>query len=139
MAQLFAAEGTAICVADMDKERADKVAGEIVGRGGRAIATALDVCQAGQWEQAVVAVRIQSIIIILLSSNTALAFACLSTESKKHVGSFVVAGHFYSHYYTCSRACAEIGNAHIFDGVFIAHCAMQRQMLLCGQPVPPVK
>ena len=55
VAQLFAAEGAAICVADMDKERADKVAGEIVGRGGRAIATALDVCQAGQWEQAVVA------------------------------------------------------------------------------------
>ena len=55
VAQLFAAEGAAICVADMDKERADKVAGEIAGRGGRAIATALDVCQAGQWEQAVMA------------------------------------------------------------------------------------
>ena len=35
VAQLFAAEGAAICVADMDKERADKVAGEIAGRGGR--------------------------------------------------------------------------------------------------------
>ena len=53
MARLFASEGAAVCVADMDKERADAVAGEIAGSGGRAIAAGLDVCQAGQWAQAV--------------------------------------------------------------------------------------
>ena len=35
VAQLFAAEGAAVCVADMDKERADEVVGEIVEDGGR--------------------------------------------------------------------------------------------------------
>ena len=44
-----------MCVADMDKERADAVAGEISASGGRAIATELDVCQAEQWAQAVAA------------------------------------------------------------------------------------
>ena len=40
VAQLFAAAGAAVCVADMDKERADEVVGEIVEDGGRAIAAA---------------------------------------------------------------------------------------------------
>ena len=57
VARLFAAEGAAVCVADMDKERADAVAGEISVSGGRAIAAELDVCQAEQWAQAVAAVE----------------------------------------------------------------------------------
>ena len=47
VARLFATEGAAVCVADMDMERADATAGEISASGGRAIAAELDVCQAG--------------------------------------------------------------------------------------------
>ena len=55
VARLFATEGAAVCVADMDMERADATAGEISASGGRAIAAELDVCQAGQWAQSVAA------------------------------------------------------------------------------------
>ena len=55
VARLFAAEGAAVCVADIDKKRADAAAGEISANGGRAIAAELNVCQAVQWAQAVAA------------------------------------------------------------------------------------
>lgn len=53
VARTFAAEGAAVCVADVDKDRAEIVATEIVDSGGRALAVELDVCQAEQWQQAV--------------------------------------------------------------------------------------
>lgn len=55
VAQLFAQEGAAICVADRDKGRAEGVAKEIVAQGGRAMAAELDVCQSAQWAEAVAA------------------------------------------------------------------------------------
>ena len=57
VARLFAAEGAAVCVADMDKKRADEVVRTIVADGPPAIAAELDVCQAEQWEQVVVSVE----------------------------------------------------------------------------------
>ena len=55
VARLFAQEGAAICVADMDGARAEGVVKEIVDKGGRAMAVELDVCQSEQWDAAVAA------------------------------------------------------------------------------------
>ena len=52
-AQLFAAEGAAVCVADNRLATAEQVAGEITGSGGKAIAVDLDVRSAGAWAAAV--------------------------------------------------------------------------------------
>ena len=47
-AQLFAAEGAAVALADVDVQEAEVVAKEIVGRGGRAIAVGVDVGDSAQ-------------------------------------------------------------------------------------------
>ena len=47
-ALLFAAEGAAVALADVQIEEAETVAKEIVGRGGRAIAMRVDVGEAGE-------------------------------------------------------------------------------------------
>ena len=54
-ARLFAAEGAAVCVADLYLEKAAAVASEITAAGGRAIGVALDVQRADQWETVVAA------------------------------------------------------------------------------------
>lgn len=54
-ARLYAEEGAAVCVADMDAARAEEVAAGILERGGKAISTTLDVCDTAQWDQAVAA------------------------------------------------------------------------------------
>jgi NAD(P)-dependent dehydrogenase (short-subunit alcohol dehydrogenase family) len=53
--KLFAAEGAAVCVADIDKEAGAKVVAEITDAGGRAIYTPLNVTDAEQWAAAVAA------------------------------------------------------------------------------------
>jgi NAD(P)-dependent dehydrogenase (short-subunit alcohol dehydrogenase family) len=52
-AKLFAAEGAAVCVADIDKEAGPQVVSEITRAGGRALFTHLDVTRAEQWAAAV--------------------------------------------------------------------------------------
>ena len=47
-AKLFAAEGAAVAVVDMDRGRADKVAGAIIAAGGKAKAYVCDVSQEDQ-------------------------------------------------------------------------------------------
>jgi NAD(P)-dependent dehydrogenase (short-subunit alcohol dehydrogenase family) len=47
-ARLFAAEGAVVAIGDVDVAGADAVAKEIVGRGGRALAVAVDVGEAGE-------------------------------------------------------------------------------------------
>lgn len=53
--KLFAAEGAAICVADMNAEAAAATVDEITAAGGRAIVTPLNVTEADQWAAAVAA------------------------------------------------------------------------------------
>jgi NAD(P)-dependent dehydrogenase (short-subunit alcohol dehydrogenase family) len=53
--KLFAAEGAAVCVADIDREAGPQVVAEIVEAGGRAIFTPLDVTSATNWAEAVAA------------------------------------------------------------------------------------
>ena len=47
--KLFASEGAAVCVADVDEEAGARVVAEIVEAGGRAILTPLNVTVADQW------------------------------------------------------------------------------------------
>jgi 2,5-dichloro-2,5-cyclohexadiene-1,4-diol dehydrogenase 2 len=51
--KLFAAEGAAVCVADIDQAAGPAVVAEIVAAGGRAHYTPLDVTRADQWADAV--------------------------------------------------------------------------------------
>jgi NAD(P)-dependent dehydrogenase (short-subunit alcohol dehydrogenase family) len=53
--KLFAAEGAAVCVADIDQEAGPKVVAEITEAGGRAIFTPLNVTDSTQWAAAVAA------------------------------------------------------------------------------------
>ena len=52
-ARLFAAEGAAICVADINDEKGQAIVDEIKGAGGRAFFYHLDVLDAEQWAAAV--------------------------------------------------------------------------------------
>lgn len=52
-ARLFAAEGAAVCVADLDLDKARQLAGEIENAGGQSLAVRLDVRNAAQWNGAV--------------------------------------------------------------------------------------
>ena len=51
--KLFAAEGAAVCVADIDQEAGERVVSEITEAGGRARFTPLNVTDAEQWAAAV--------------------------------------------------------------------------------------
>lgn len=53
--KLFAAEGAAVCVADIDKEAGPRVVSAITEAGGRAIFTQLDVTSAANWAEVVAA------------------------------------------------------------------------------------
>ena len=52
-AQLFAREGAAVCVADVNAEAAGRVAEQICRTGGRAVAAELDVRDAARWAEVV--------------------------------------------------------------------------------------
>jgi 3alpha(or 20beta)-hydroxysteroid dehydrogenase len=52
-ARLFAREGAAVCVADLFADKAQAVASDITGAGGRALAVRLDVQRADEWSAAV--------------------------------------------------------------------------------------
>ena len=52
-ARLFAAEGAAVCLADIDRDAAEAVAEDIRSRGGQATSVRLDVRNAAQWNGAV--------------------------------------------------------------------------------------
>ncbi|MBI4219918.1 MAG: SDR family oxidoreductase, partial [Chloroflexi bacterium] len=53
--RLFAAEGAAVCLADLDPAKAKKVADEITDQGGRALACRLDVRSSREWNATVAA------------------------------------------------------------------------------------
>ncbi|MCC6458742.1 MAG: SDR family oxidoreductase [Caldilineaceae bacterium] len=58
-AKLFAAEGAAVCIADIDKEAGPRVVSEITETGGRALFTQLDVTSAEHWAATVAAAEEQ--------------------------------------------------------------------------------
>ena len=52
IARTYAAEGVSVCIADIDAERADAVAGEITAKGGSAVAAHIDVTSKTDFEKA---------------------------------------------------------------------------------------
>ena len=52
-ARLFAQEGAAVCIADLDIDKATAIAREVEQAGGRALPLTLDVRHTDQWEAAV--------------------------------------------------------------------------------------
>jgi NAD(P)-dependent dehydrogenase (short-subunit alcohol dehydrogenase family) len=73
-ARLFAAEGAAVCVADLSLEKAQSVAREVTAAGGRAIARALDVQRSTQWADAVDAAEREFGPVSILCNNAGANF-----------------------------------------------------------------
>ena len=53
VAKTFAKNGAAVCVADVDIDRAREVSEQICGQGGQSVFTELDVCALDDWSHAV--------------------------------------------------------------------------------------
>jgi len=68
-ARLFADEGAAVCVTDLDIEKAQAVARQITDAGGRALAVALDVQRADAWAAAVAATEGEFGPVTILCNN----------------------------------------------------------------------
>jgi 2-hydroxycyclohexanecarboxyl-CoA dehydrogenase len=73
-ARLFAAEGAAVCVADLYLQKAERVAEEIKAAGGQAIAVRLDVQRADEWAQAVEATAAALGAVTILCNNAGANF-----------------------------------------------------------------
>lgn len=73
-ARLFAAEGAAVCVADVNLAAAQKVAGEVEKAGGRALAVQLDVRDAAAWARTVEAAEKAFGLVNLLCNNAGANF-----------------------------------------------------------------
>ncbi len=72
--KLFAAEGAAVCVADIDQEAGPQVAAEIIAAGGRARYTPLDVTSADQWAATVAAAEAEFGKLTTLCNNAGANF-----------------------------------------------------------------
>ena len=73
-ARLFAAEGAAVCVADVNLSAAEKVAGEITDAGGQALSVQLDVRDASAWAHAVEAAEKAFGLVNTLCNNAGANF-----------------------------------------------------------------
>lgn len=69
IAMLFAREGAKVAIADMNKQAAEATAGEIISRGGAAMAVAMDVTSEQQVNDGVEAVAVQFGRVDVLVSN----------------------------------------------------------------------
>ena len=73
-ARLFASEGAAVCVADINFEGGQAVVEDITKAGGRAIFVQLDVTNASQWETAVAKVEKEFGSLTILCNNAGANF-----------------------------------------------------------------
>lgn len=73
-ARLFASEGAAVCVADINDEGGKGVVEEMTTAGGRALFAHLDVTDAGQWEAAVAKVEQEFGPLTILCNNAGANF-----------------------------------------------------------------
>jgi len=71
---LFAAEGAAVCVADLFQDKAEAVAERILASGGQAIACSLDVRLAADWSAAVAATEAAFGPVTILVNNAGANF-----------------------------------------------------------------
>ena len=73
-ARIFAREGAAVCVADVNLEAAETVANEVRDAGGDAMAVELDVRDAGAWAEAVASAEEKFGRLNLLCNNAGANF-----------------------------------------------------------------
>jgi NAD(P)-dependent dehydrogenase (short-subunit alcohol dehydrogenase family) len=89
-ARLFAREGAAVAVADLFLDKAETVASEIRGAGGRALAVALDVQRADQWAAAVEATERAFGPVSLLCNNAGANFRVSFDEQTEEMWQLIV-------------------------------------------------
>lgn len=73
-AKLFAAEGAAVCVADINDDDGQMVVAEIIEAGGQAMFAHVDVREAAQWQAAVEATETQFGSLTTLCNNAGANF-----------------------------------------------------------------
>jgi NAD(P)-dependent dehydrogenase (short-subunit alcohol dehydrogenase family) len=73
-ARIFAREGAAVCVADVNGAAAEKVAAQIKADGGRALGAELDVRDAAAWERTVAAAESAFGPVTILCNNAGANF-----------------------------------------------------------------
>jgi 2,5-dichloro-2,5-cyclohexadiene-1,4-diol dehydrogenase 2 len=87
-AHLFAAEGAAVCVADINAEGGGRVVTEIQKAGGRAIFAKLNVTESAQWVAAVTATEAEFGALTILCNNAGANFRVSfdeQTEAQWHL------------------------------------------------------
>lgn len=89
-ARLFAAEGAMVCVADINDEKGQAVATEIVDSGGRAVFVHLDVTDAKQWEEAVAMTEKEFGSLTVLCNNAGANFRVSFDEQTEEMWHIIV-------------------------------------------------
>jgi NAD(P)-dependent dehydrogenase (short-subunit alcohol dehydrogenase family) len=89
-AKLFAAEGAAVCVADINDEKGQAVVDEIVDGGGRAVFVHLDVTDAQQWESAVAKMEETFGALTVLCNNAGANFRVSFDEQTEEMWHLIV-------------------------------------------------
>ncbi|MCC6174347.1 MAG: SDR family oxidoreductase [Chloroflexi bacterium] len=89
-ARLFAAEGAAVCVADLFPEKAEVVAQEIRASGRRAIGVRLDVERSSEWATAVEAAEHEFGPVTILCNNAGANFRVDFDEQTEEQWALVV-------------------------------------------------
>ena len=89
-AKIFAAEGAAICVADINDAGGQKVVAEIIADGGQAIFAHVDVREADQWQAAVTATESQFGSLTVLCNNAGANFRVSFDEQTEEMWHLII-------------------------------------------------
>ncbi len=89
-ALLFAREGAAVCVADINDANGPKVVAEIEQAGGRALFTHLNVTDARQWEAAVTGAEEQFGSLTILCNNAGANFRVSFDEQTEEMWHMII-------------------------------------------------
>ncbi|MBI4307098.1 MAG: SDR family oxidoreductase [Chloroflexi bacterium] len=88
--RLFASEGGAVCLADLDPAKAKKVADEISAKGGRSLACRLDVRSSSEWAAAVNAAESEFGPVNILCNNAGANFRVSFDEQTEEMWDMIV-------------------------------------------------
>lgn len=89
-AMLFAAEGAAVGVADIDVEQGEAVVADIIAAGGQALFLPLDVTLSGQWAEAVRHLEIQYGSLHILCNNAGVNFRVSYDEQTEEMWHLII-------------------------------------------------
>src|SRR5438477_1714832 len=89
-ARLFASEGAPVCVADLYLGKAEAVAQEIIGQGGRALAVQLDVQRSDQWKEVVEAAERRFGPVSILCNNAGANFRVSFDEQTEEMWGLII-------------------------------------------------